>query len=151
MNMAKNEYIGTSPELPARMNALEPLVETPAFSVAHDAALRCLYVAWRGHHAPADTVAHYLQVLHHVRRTRACRLLNDSSECLDGWGLVARWVGGDYFAALADEGVGAIAWVKSRDWPARAAIDRAMQFAVRPLVDTFAHTSEAYAWLRAVP
>lgn len=131
------------------MLELETLVDTPSFALAHDAALHCLYVTWRGAHDANFAVENYALIRYHVRRTQAHCLLNDSSLALDGWNEVTGWLGRECFPSLVDEGMATIAWVEAQDWPARAAIEETLHQTTRPLVDTFEDTMAAYSWLCA--
>ncbi|UOR05965.1 hypothetical protein MUN82_02410 [Hymenobacter aerilatus] len=126
---------------------LQPLLETPDFAISHDAAHHWLYVAWRGEYNAVAAITGCLLILRHIEATRAQKILNDSSQMLDGWNEVTRWVGEEFFQQLASQGVAAVAWVKAHDWPAQAAIDKAMQYVTQPLVDTFDDTVTAYRWL----
>ena len=114
----------------------------------YDLSHKWLYVTWRGEHNEESSVACCMMVLNKVRQTKSTKILNDSSLALDGWSEVARWIGQEFFQALADNGVDAIAWVMARDWPARIDIDRVMTYTTRPIVDTFDDAESAYGWLR---
>ena len=116
----------------------------------YDLVNKWLYVTWRGEHDEKSSLAGCVTVLNKVRQTKITRILNDSSQVLDGWSELVRWIGQEFFQVLADEGVVAIAWVTAHDWPARADIDKVIGFTTRPLVDIFEDVESAYNWLRAM-
>lgn len=130
---------------------LYSLVNTPGFSIAHDREQRCLYVTWEGKHDPVSSKENCALILQYVLQTHTPYILNDSRLVLDGWNEVTGWLGDEFFPALADEGVKAVAWVKAKDWPARLIIEEALRHTKRPLIDTFEDTYVAYEWLRALP
>ena len=133
------------------MANLYSLVDTPAFAIAHDREQQCLYVTWEGNHNPKSSKENCSLILQQVLQTHVPYVLNDSRLVLGGWNEVTGWLGAEFFPALADEGVKAVAWVKAKDWPARLIIEEALRHTERPLVDTFEDTYVAYKWLCARP
>ena len=129
---------------------LQPLFETPNFTIAHDDLHHWLYISWRGEHDCTAVITGCILILRHIEQTKSQKILNDSSQVLDGWSEVTRWVGEAFFQELADHGVRAVAWVKAEDWPAQAAINEAMQYVSQPLADTFDDTVAACRWLENI-
>lgn len=130
---------------------MQTLFEKPGITIMYDIVTKWLYVTWRGEHDDQSSLAGCVTILNKIRQTKSNKILNDSSQVLDGWSEVVRWIGQEFFQALADEGVVAIAWVTAHDWPARADINKVIGYTTRPIVDTFEDIESAYNWLRAVP
>ncbi|MDF7811647.1 hypothetical protein [Hymenobacter sp. YC55] len=127
---------------------MQTLFDIPGLTIAHDPINKWLYVTWRGEHSEESSMAGCAMILNKVRQTKSTAILNDSSQVLDGWSEVVRWIGQEFFQALADNGIQAIAWVASQNWPARIDIERVLSYATRPLVDTFEEVESAYSWLK---
>jgi hypothetical protein len=127
---------------------MQTLFDIPGITIAHDSANRWLHVTWRGEHSEESSMAGCAMILNKVRQTRSVAILNDSSQVLDGWSEAVRWVAQEFFHALADNGIEAIAWVTPRDWLARTDSERVLSYTTRPLVDTFEDTESAYSWLK---
>ncbi|WP_375436167.1 hypothetical protein [uncultured Hymenobacter sp.] len=126
------------------------LFDIPGLTIAHDPAKNWLHVTWRGEHNEESSVAGCAMILNKVRQTQSAAILNDSSQSFDGWGEIVRWIAQEFFHALADNGVEAIAWVNSHNWPARVDTERVLSYTTRPLVDTFEDAESAYSWLLTV-
>ncbi|HEX8429551.1 hypothetical protein [Hymenobacter sp.] len=129
---------------------MQTLFEIPGLTIAHDPDNKWLYVTWQGEQNEESTVAGCAMVLNKVRQTKSTAILNDGRQALNGWSEVVRWIAQEFFHALADNGVEAIAWVSPADWPARIDSERVLSFTTRPLVDTFEDTESAYSWLLTV-
>ena len=129
---------------------MQVLFDTPGLTIVYDLLNKWLYVTWRGVHNDNSSVAGCAMILNKVRQTHSTKILNDSSQVLDGWSEVVRWVGQAFFQVLADDGVSAIAWVTAHDWPARIDIDRVIGYTTRPLVDIFDDVESAYSWLQGI-
>ncbi|MEJ7658943.1 MAG: hypothetical protein WKG07_04625 [Hymenobacter sp.] len=69
-------------------------------------------LAWETH-AEASKVTRLL-LEKCILRAVTC-VLNDSSQDLDGWGEMTRWLGQDFFGKLTTNGVSAVAWVLPRN------------------------------------
>ena len=130
---------------------MEMLITRVGFTIMHDLARNWLYLTWRGVHGENESRACCLLILAQVRRTGSTKILNDATYDLDGWGKLAGWIGDDFFRALADSGVTAIAWVVPRDLQARIDTEKVLHHYQRPVVDAFADTEAAYAWLQNLP
>ena len=126
------------------------MFDIPGLTIAHDPVNQWLHVTWRGKHNEEASVAGCAMVLNKARQTKSKAILNDSSQALDGWSEVVRWIAQEFFHALADSGIEAIAWVNSHDWPARMDAERVLSYTTRPLVDTFDDAESAYSWLLTV-
>ncbi|UOG72743.1 hypothetical protein MTX78_11460 [Hymenobacter tibetensis] len=126
---------------------MRTLFDTPGLTIIHDPANKWLFATWRGEHDETSSMAGCAMILNKVRLTHCTAILNDSSQVLDGWSEIVRWIALEFFHALADSGVVAIAWVTAKDWPARTDIERVLLYTTRPLVDTFSETESAYSWL----
>lgn len=129
---------------------MQTLFDIPGITIAHDPANRWLHVTWRGEHNEDSSMASCAMILNKVRQTQSTAILNDSSQVLDGWSEVVRWVAQEFFHALADNGIEAIAWVVPKDWPARIDSERVLSYTTRPLVDSFEDIESAYSWLRTI-
>ena len=129
---------------------MQILFDTPGFTIMHDPTNWWLYVTWRGEHNEESLLACCAMVLNKIRLTKSTKIFSDSSQALDGWGKIVRWMAQEFFHALADNGVAAIAWVTSQYWPARMDIDEIMAYTTRPIVDTFDDAESAYFWLRSI-
>lgn len=130
---------------------LATLFDSSTFAIAHDAKVNCLYVMWRGTQTAEGTQAKCALLLQQVKRHRIRYLLNDSSQSLDGWHEVGRWLEMDFFPLLANNGIRAIAWVNAKDWPARTATSQVLRHTTRPLLDTFDDVEAAHTWLSSLP
>lgn len=129
------------------------LFDSATFTVMLEPASGWLHVVWRGEHTAATSVANCGLILQFVQQTNCTKILNDSSEVLDGWYAATQWVGADFFRQLVNAGVQAIAWINAMDWPARTCIQTAVNHAPHPLVNTFEFDDEAgaRAWLQRLP
>ena len=130
---------------------MQLLVDTPGFTVLHDAGLTCLHVLWRGPHAAAVIRRCCGEVLRQVARTRSTRILNDGLLDLDGWQQAVHAIRQETFPQLAAHGVVAIAWVLPQDIRAQTHVHQAIACVPRPLMDTFRDVESAYTWLRQFP
>ena len=129
---------------------MQTLFDIPGLTIAHDPINKWLHVTWRGEHNKESAMAGCAMILNKVRQTKSKAILNDSSQVLDGWSEVVQWIGQDFFQALADNSIEAIAWVSPLDWPVRLDIERVLSYTTRPLVDTFDEVESAYSWLRTI-
>ncbi len=132
---------------------MKTLLETPDFSVVHDAPNQWLYLTWRGAHSPASTRHRCDQILAYARQTGSPLLLNDSSQDLDGWGGLTDWIALDFLEELAASGVRAVAWVLPANLRARTdseivLLRRHLAGLDQPLVDTFGDLEAAHTWLQ---
>ncbi|RPD47871.1 hypothetical protein DNI29_10565 [Hymenobacter sediminis] len=123
------------------------LYDSPPLSISFDPDHIWLYVEWRGVHDAASAQAGGNLVLSHLHRYPCHKMLNDNSLVTSSWEEGARWVGGEYYQALADEGMQFVAWVCPPNWSARKSMDTAMQFVTRPMVVLFDDVATAYTWL----
>lgn len=130
---------------------MQLLVDTPGFTVLHDAGLTCLHVLWRGPHAAAAIRRHCAEVLQQVAQTGSTRILNDGLLDLDGWQQAVQAIRQETFPQLAAHGVVAIAWVLPQDIRAQTHVREAIAQVTQPLMDTFQDVESAYAWLRQFP
>lgn len=130
---------------------MQVVVDSPAFSISHDATLRCLHVTWRGPHSASFIRAYCTEVLVQVGRTASTRILNDGLLDLDGWQQAVQWIRQVTFPQLAAQGVVAIAWVLPHDLRAQTHVQQAIAHLPRPLMDTFRDVESAYAWLQRIP
>ena len=132
---------------------MQTLFDAPDFTIMHDAGNQWLYAMWRGVHAGVSGQGRALQLAEQVRRTGSNRILNDSSQDLDGWGAIVNWLARDYFQLLAHEGIVAVAWVLPRNLRAYAETTQVLAKLARlaaplPVVNTFADLESACSWLQ---
>lgn len=129
--------------------AMQTLFEDSDLTITYDHDHDWLLTAWRGTRTADASVAYCQLLLEKVRSTRSTCVLNDSSQDLDGWGEMTRWLGQNFFHTLTSSGVSAVAWVLPRNLRARADVNQVMTQAGAdwPTVDTFADVESAYEWL----
>ena len=129
--------------------AMQMLFEDSDLTITYDRDHEWLYTAWRGTRTAEASVAYCQLLLDKVRSTGSTCVLNDSSQDLDGWSEVTRWLGQDFFQKLTISGVSAVAWVLPQNLRARADVNQVMTQAGTdwPTVDTFTDVEAAYAWL----
>jgi hypothetical protein len=126
-------------------------VTRPGFTITHDTTHNWLYLTWQGVHSEAESRACCLLILDQVHLTGSTKILNDASLDQDGWGKLVCWIADDFFRALADSGVAAIAWVVPHDLKARIDTEKVLRQYQQPTIDAFTDTEAAYAWLQNLP
>lgn len=129
--------------------AMQTLFEDSDLTITYDRDHEWLLTAWRGKRTPEASKEYCRLLLEKIRATGSTCVLNDSSQDLDGWGEMTRWLGQNFFCKLTTSGVSAVAWVLPRDLRARTDVNQVMTQAGAnwPTVDTFADVESAYAWL----
>ena len=133
--------------------AMQTLFEDSNLTIAYDHDRDWLLTAWRGERSAEASMDYCRLLLEKIQSTGSTCVLNDSSQDLDGWGEITRWLGQDFFQTLTASGVAAVAWVLPRNLRARADVNQVMAQQAQagpdwPAVDTFADVEAAYAWLR---
>lgn len=128
------------------------LVDTPTLSICYDKKNDWLQAEWRGFHDNESVRVGCHMLLQYVEQFGCTKILNDSSEVLDGWQESTQWIGQEFFCRLHQAGVRAIAWVTAMDWPARTCVAATVQHAVQPAVATFEFDAlpAAQKWLQEV-
>ncbi|WP_223649595.1 hypothetical protein [Hymenobacter psoromatis] len=128
---------------------MQTLFEDSDLTITYDSDHDWLLTAWRGRRSPEASMHYCWLLLEKIRATGSTCVLNDSSQDLDGWSEVTRWLGQDFFLRLTSNGISAVAWVLPLDLRARADVNQVMaQVGTNwPAVDTFTDVEAAYAWL----
>lgn len=126
---------------------MELLYDSLPLSISYDPDHAWLYVEWKGVHTAASAQTGGELVLQYLKQRPCHKMLNDNSQVTSGWERGARWVGGQYYTMLAEEGMRFVAWVCPPHWSARKSMDTAMQFVTQPVVVLFDDVATAYTWL----
>lgn len=131
---------------------MQTLFENADLTITYDYERDWLYTAWRGERTSEASLQYCRLLLEQVRATGSTCLLNDSSQDLDGWSEITRWLGQDFLHTLLTSGVSAVAWVLPRSLRARADVNQVMTQQAQagaswPAVDTFTDVEAAYEWL----
>ena len=127
---------------------MQELSTTTGFRLQYDPLHQCLLAQWVGRQSAASIQAHCALMLTAVQRTRCPRVLNDSSQDLDGWSNLVGWLATDYSRQLAAHGVRAVAWVLPRHLPAQIDTRQVARAVKQPVTDVFADVEAASQWLQ---
>lgn len=126
---------------------MELLYNTPSLAISYDSLHHWLFVEWKGQHDAQSAQTGGKLVLHYLQQRPCHKMLNDNSLVTSNWEEGARWVGSEYYAELAEQGIHFVAWVCPPHWSARKSMELAMQFVTKPVVILFDDVASAYDWL----
>ncbi|RZK58342.1 MAG: hypothetical protein EOO59_08595 [Hymenobacter sp.] len=127
---------------------MQELSTTTNFHLHYDPLHQCLVAQWVGRQSATSIRAHCVAMLTEVQRTGCPRILNDSSQDLDGWSNLVDWLATDYSRQLAAHGVRAVAWVLPRHLPAQIDARQVARAVAQPVTDVFADVEAASQWLQ---
>lgn len=127
------------------------LYDSPAFSLSHDPTHNWLLAEWRGLNDSISSLASCALIMQQLHDTPCPKLLCDSSQALDGWDEIGRWVSTQYFPRLAEAGIRVVAWINAHDWATSATIERMVLRSTQPCIATFEEPLPAFDWLLRQP
>lgn len=133
------------------MNELRCLLDCPGLRVSSDEVNQWLYLEWQGVHDAASVQQHTALICacHRVWPWR--KILSDHSPLVGSWQHSVPWIGGEYLATLARQGVTYFAWVYNASYQDWASMQEARFYATAPAIALFADLASACQWLQRSP
>ncbi|UOQ77732.1 hypothetical protein MUN84_03420 [Hymenobacter sp. 5516J-16] len=125
------------------------LFDSPSFTIFHKQEQNWLHVELRGTHTPRLVEENCNLLLAAVRSTHSQKVLNDSTELLDGWAPTTPWLGQTFYPRLVEEGITSMAVLNAMDWPGRLCIQAMLRHTQQPTVQLFEfdEMTTAQQWL----
>lgn len=127
------------------------LLDYPGLRVSYDQANGWLYNQWLGVHDAASVQQHAALICACHRAQPCSKILSDHSGLVGSWQHSVLWIGGEYLATLAAQGVTYFAWVYNTGYQDRIAMAHALHYATAPAIAMFEDLASAYQWLRYSP